>query len=58
MLMTENVDISLLKEKALKLRDPIKTIILSQPDSMDKNILITKAQEWLKMLDLTEKVDQ
>ena len=43
-----------LKEKALKLDDPIRTIILSAPDEMTQEEYVAKCQEWLKFLAISE----
>lgn len=39
-----------LKEKALKLPDPVKSLILSEPDTMDSNELVSKLGTWDKLL--------
>ena len=48
------ISTKLLKDKALKLEDPLKTIILSAPDEMTQEEYIAKCQEWLKFLSITE----
>ena len=54
--MTEGKTVSTkeLKEKALKLDDPIRTIILSAPDEMTQEEYVAKCQEWLKFLAISE----
>lgn len=46
----KKIDIQQLKDYALKLPEPVKTLILSQPDEMDENDLISKFFEWRKIL--------
>jgi hypothetical protein len=50
----ETVDIRPLKVKALKLRGPVKDLILSQPDTLEKNDYLAKAADWLKLIDFKE----
>ncbi len=38
------------KERALKLPEPVKSLILSEPDSMDSTEFITKLGTWDKLL--------
>ncbi len=45
-----------LKQQALKLSEPLKTIILSQPDAMDLSEFILKAGEWVRIIDLDVQV--
>ena len=44
------MNIKELKDYAIKLPDPVKTLILSQPDDMEENELISKFFEWKKLL--------
>ena len=44
------MNIKLLKDYALKLPEPVKTLILSQPDEIDEKELISKFFEWKKIL--------
>jgi len=46
-----------LKEKALKLSEPVKSLILSEPDTMDSTELISKLGTWDKLLamEVTQK---
>jgi len=49
------VDIRVLKEKVIKLNDPIKTLILSEPDVLPREEYLIKIQQWLKIIDLSKK---
>jgi hypothetical protein len=53
--MTDLVDLRPLKLKALKLKDPVRTIILAQPDSMGKADYLLKAGDWLRLLEIKEE---
>ncbi|EQB74421.1 MAG: hypothetical protein AMDU4_FER2C00010G0002 [Ferroplasma sp. Type II] len=44
------VSIVQLKHKALKLPEPVKSLILSEPDTMDSNELISKLGTWDKLI--------
>ena len=50
--MNDYVDLRPLKLKALKLKDPVKTIILSQPDEVTMDEYLTKASDWLRLLQI------
>ncbi|MHB8396056.1 MAG: hypothetical protein ACYDAZ_01840 [Thermoplasmataceae archaeon] len=54
--MTE-VSLIPLKEKALKFPEPVKTLILSEPDTLDSQDFISKLGTWEKLLKIrgTEK---
>jgi hypothetical protein len=52
------IDLRPIKEKAAKLDAPLKTIILSAPDTMTYDEFIAKAQEWLKLLSISEDGDR
>ena len=43
------VDIKPLKIKALSFDDPLKTLILSEPDEMDSSDFILKLGTWEKL---------
>ena len=43
------VDIKPLKIKALSFDDPLKTLILSEPDEMDSDEFIFKVGTWSKI---------
>ena len=51
----EVVDLRPLKARVLKLGDPLKTIILAQPDSIEKADYLSKATDWLRLLETTEE---
>jgi len=53
--MSDTINISPLKAIAIKLEDPLKTLILSEPDIISKEEYLIKIQEWLKIVDLSEK---
>lgn len=44
------MNIKPLKDEAIKLPDPVKTLILSQSDEMDEDELISKFFEWKKLI--------
>ncbi|MGE9810276.1 hypothetical protein ACLIKE_02915 [Ferroplasma acidiphilum] len=46
------VSIISLKQKAMKLPEPVKSLILSEPDSMDSAEFITKLGTWDKLLSM------
>jgi len=50
--MNDIINIRSLKQVALKLEDPVKTLILSEPDIMSREEYLVKIQEWLRLLDL------
>ena len=43
-----------LKRKALGLPEPVKSLILSEPDSMDAGELIGKVGTWEKLLKMAQ----
>ena len=49
-----NLNIQSLKQFALRLPEPIKTLILSQPDELSQHDLISKFFEWKKLIKLQE----
>jgi len=53
--MSDAVNIRPLKGIAIKLVDPVKTLILSEPDMMPREEYLIKIQQWLKILDLNRK---
>jgi len=53
--MSDTVNIRPLKGIATKLADPLKTLILSEPDILSKEEYLIKIQQWLKIVDLSEK---
>jgi len=53
--MNDTVNIRPLKGIAIKLEDPLKTLILSEPDILSKEEYLIKIQQWLKIVDLSKK---
>jgi len=53
--MSDTVNIRPLKGIAIKLTDPVRTLILSEPDIMRREEYLIKIQQWLKILDLNRK---
>jgi|GEM_PF-1419575 len=53
--MNEAVNIRPLKGIALRLSDPVKTLILSEPDIIPREEYLIKIEQWLKILDLNKK---
>ncbi|MHB8360849.1 MAG: hypothetical protein ACYDAO_00730 [Thermoplasmataceae archaeon] len=56
--MNDSVDLRPLKLKALKLEDPIKSIILSQPDQVSREEYLSKAGDWLRLLEIREGIEK
>lgn len=52
--MTE-VSIATLKAKAVSFPDPVRTLILSEPDQIDLQSYLSKMQTWEKLLKLEAK---
>lgn len=50
------MNIKELKEFAIKLPDPVKTLILSQPDEMQEVELLSKFFEWKKLIKIENEV--
>ncbi len=44
------VNIQPMKEKALNFPEPVKTLILSEPDTMESSEFIAKLGTWEKLL--------
>jgi len=53
--MNEAFNIRPLKGIALRLSDPVKTLILSEPDILPREEYLIKVEQWLKILDLNKK---
>jgi|YelNatPaOPRAMG01_1025707.scaffolds.fasta_scaffold355572_2 hypothetical protein len=53
--MGDVVNIRNLKGIALKINDPVKTLIISEPDVMSRDEYLVKIELWLKILDLEKK---
>ena len=47
-----DVDLGKLKAKAVKFPEPVKTLILSEPDVMDSSEFISKIGTWEKLLQI------
>lgn len=47
-----------LKQRAIALPDPVKTLILSEPDSMDSKDLISKLATWDRLLQMAQNTGQ
>lgn len=58
--MSKSVDLREIKEYAQALEEPefgaLKALLSSQPDNMDLQEYLDKAQHWLWMLDYAEKL--
>jgi len=52
--MNDTVNIRSLKGIALRLSDPVKTLILSEPDILPKEEYFIKIEQWLKIIDLNK----
>jgi len=48
--MTKYVDIRSLKDKALKWPEPVKTLVLSEADSVTVDEFLTKLEIWERLL--------
>ena len=46
------VDVKLLKARAINFPEPIRTLILSEPDILDPSEFITKLGTWEKLLQI------
>jgi len=53
--MSDSINIRSLKAIAIKLEDPLKTLILSEPDTMPREEYLIKIQSWLKILSLNKE---
>jgi len=53
--MNDTVNIRPLKAIAIKLEDPLKTLILSEPDIMSREEYLIKVQGWLRILNLNKE---
>ena len=50
-----DVDIKPLKQKAIGFPEPLKSLILSEPDMIDARDLISKLGTWERLAKLREK---
>ncbi len=48
--MKDQVNLRPLKERAMKIGGAFRDIIVSQPDTMDRNEYLTKVGDWLRLL--------
>jgi len=53
--MNNTVNIRPLKAIAIKLKDPLKTLILSEPDIISREEYLIKIQAWLRILNLNKE---
>jgi len=56
--VNEFVNIRPLKEIALKMKDPVRMLILSESDLIARDEYFIKIEAWLKILSLTEKENE
>ena len=45
-----SIDMKLMKAKSLSFPEPVKSLILSEPETMDANEFITKLGTWERLL--------
>lgn len=50
--MSTRIDIRKLKEVARKLDDPLRTLVMSEPDSMELFELVAKGDLWLRLAEI------
>ncbi len=55
--MNDRVDLRPLKQRALKIGGAFRDIVAAQPDTMDRNIYLTKVGDWLRLLEIKETVE-
>jgi hypothetical protein len=53
--MSDTINIRPLKVIAIKLDDPLRTLILSEPDVIPREEYLIKMQSWLRILNLDKK---
>jgi len=53
--MSDTINIRPLKVIAIKLDDPLRTLILSEPDMIPREEYLIKIQSWLKILNLNKE---
>ena len=53
--MSDSINIRPLKAIAIKLEEPLKTLILSEPDTMPREEYLIKIQSWLRILNLNKE---
>jgi len=52
--MNDTVNIRPLKSIAVRLSDPMKTLILSEADILPREEYLIKIEQWLKIIDLNK----
>ena len=52
------IPMSPLKQRAIALPDPVKTLILSEPESLEPDELISKLATWDKLLAMAQNMGQ
>jgi len=52
--MNDTVNIRPLKSIAVRLNDPMKTLILSEADILPREEYLIKIEQWLKIIDLNK----
>ncbi len=50
------IDLSMMKAKALNFPDPVKSLILSEPDKMDSDEFLAKVGTWDRLLEMQMEV--
>lgn len=50
-----NVDLRPMKQKAISFPEPVKSLILSEPDNMDAGEFITKLSTWEKIIRMQQQ---
>lgn len=53
--MSDTVNIHRIKERALSVNEPLKSLILSEPDNMSKEDYFAKSETWLKLLQIDKE---
>lgn len=53
--MNDSVDLRPLKARALKIGGAYMQVVISQPDTMSKEEYLTKAPDWLRLLEIKEE---
>lgn len=53
-----DVSLKSMKEKALKFPEPVKSLILSEPDTLDSKEFISKVCTWERILELSKEVEK
>lgn len=52
--MSDKVDIRQIKDFALTIEEPLKSLILSEPDSLEREDYLSKSETWLRILQIKE----